>query len=158
MLTRMKQAIRLGVIGAAIVFFGVSCATVPRSQNQSRVEDLIAELNTASVERLVELSARPFLLDGEIVVVERDIAMMWTNLRDVGFTFDGAAIEEVGALRPDDYLAFGDTMDVRVWFDKYTTDDAGLARVATTHGTFLIVTGEAEDIGLQVFGFTGPQE
>lgn len=157
MLIRMKHMLRLATVTLTVAILGVSCTTIPVSQDQTRVEGLLAELNSASVDRLVELSARPFLLDGEIVVLERDIEMMWSNLREAGFRFDGATVESIGALGETDYLEFGDTMDVRVWFERYTSEDAGLARVRTSHGVFLIVTGENEDVGLQIFGFTGPQ-
>jgi hypothetical protein len=49
-------------------------------------------------------------------------------------------------------------MDVRVWFQRYTAEDAGLARVRTTHGTFLIVTGASRRPNPRIYGFTGPQE
>ena len=158
MLVKMKRTIRWVVGAAAIAVFGVSCATIPIAQDQTRVESLIEELNTASVEELVELTARPFLLDGEIVVLQRDIEMMWSNLREVGFRFAEATIEEVGALTDQSYLEFGDTMDVQVWFERYTAEDAGLARVRTSHGAFLIVIGESDERDLQIFGFTGPLE
>jgi hypothetical protein len=158
MLVGMKQVARCAVIVAAVTVFAVSCATVPRAQDENRVQSLLDELNTAPVERLVELSARPFLLDGEIVVLERDVATMWTNLRAIDFRFDDATIQELGTVSEDSYLEFADTMDVEVWFDRYTSDDAGLARVRTSHGTFLIVTGEGEERELQIFGFTGPKE
>ena len=142
----------------AVAVLGASCATIPAAQDRTRVESLLEELNTAPVERLVELTARPFLLDGEIVVLQRDIEMMWSNLRDVGFRFAEATVEEVGALTDQSYLEFGDTMDVQVWFERYTADDAGIARVRTSHGVFFIVIGEGDEIDLQIFGFTGPQE
>ncbi|MDA3949450.1 MAG: hypothetical protein PF508_09495 [Spirochaeta sp.] len=106
----------------------------------------------------MELSARPFLFDGEIIILESDLQMMWTNLRDVGFTFDAATIEELGPVTDTTYLQFADTMDVRVWFQKYAAEDAALARVSTSHGTFLIITGDRLKRLPYIFGFTGPQE
>lgn len=157
MLEKMKQILRLGAVALVIAVMGVSCATIPVSQDQTRIEGLLAELNDAPIERLVELTARPFLLDGEIVILERDVEMMWSNLREVGFRFDDVSVESVGPVTENDYLEFGDTMDVRVWFERYTAENAGLARVRTTHGQFLIVTGETDEVGLQIFGFTGPR-
>ena len=147
-------------IGTAllILILAASCTTVPVSQRDNRVEALITELNTADIDRLMELSARPFLLDGEIIILESDVQMMWTNLRDVGFTFDAATIEELGPVTDTTYTRFADTMDVRVWFQKYAAEDAGLARVSTSHGTFLIITGDRLKRTPYIFGFTGPQE
>ncbi len=155
---QMKRPLRIIATVLLVALFAASCATVPVSQRDNRVEALLEELNTADIDRVMELSARPFLLDGEIIVLERDLRTMWLNLREVGFTFDSATIEELGPVTDDTYRKFGDTMDVRVWFERYTTEDAGLARVSTTHGTFLIVTGDREWRTPRIFGFTGPEE
>ncbi len=152
----MKKTVSLVVTVVALSVIA-SCATVPVAQREGRVEGLLEELNTAGVDRLMELSARPFLLDGEIIVLESDLTMMWTNLREVGFTFDAATIEELGPVTETTYLAFADTMDVRVWFDRYAAEDAGLARVRTSHGVFLIVTGDRQGRLPRIFGFTGPE-
>ena len=147
--------LRLGMI-AFITLFAVSCVSVP--QREGRVEALLEELNTAGIDRLVELSATPFLLDGEIIALEQDVRTMWTNLRDVGFTFASASIQELGPVTDQTYLLFADTMDARVWFDRYAAEDAGLARVDTSHGSFLIVTGSRVGRVPMIFGFTGPEE
>ena len=152
-----RPTIQLGAV-VLIALFAASCTTVPVAQRDGRVDKLLEELNTAEIDRVMALSARPFLLDGEIVVLEGDVRMMWTNLREVGFTFDSATIEELGPVDDTTYRSFADTMDARVWFDKYAAEDAGLARVDTTHGTFLIVTGGKVGRVPQIYGFTGPEE
>jgi len=157
----MKRHITTIGTALLVILLAASCTTVPVSQRDNRVERLIEELNTADMDRLMELSARPFLLDGEIIVLESDLQMMWTNLRDAGFTFRSATLEDLGPVTDTTYRSFADTMDVRVWFEKYAAEDAALARISTSHGTFLIVTGDkvGRFRGLpQIFGFTGPQE
>jgi hypothetical protein len=84
----MKRSLRLVATAILVALFAASCATVPVSQRDGRVEALLTELNTADVDRLMELSARPFLLDGEIIALEGDLRTLWTNLRGVGFAFD----------------------------------------------------------------------
>lgn len=154
----MKRSIRIVAASLLVALFAASCTTVPVSQREKRVEVLLEELNTGDVERLMELSALPFLLDGEIIVLERDVRTMWTNLREVGFSFQAATVQDLGAVTADTYRQFADTMDVRVWFERHAAEDAGLARVGTSHGTFLIVTGDREGRTPKIFGFTGPQE
>ena len=152
----MKYPRTIAVVALAAAF--ASCATVPVSQRERRVDALVEELNTAGLERLVELSARPFLFDGEIVILESDLTAMWTNLREAGFTFDAPTVLELGPVDDDTYRAFGDSMDVRAWFDRHAAEDAGLAAVRTTHGTFLILTGERDGRTPRIFGFTGLTE
>lgn len=156
--TEMKRTpIKIGAV-VLIALFAASCATVPVSQRERRVETLIEELNTADVDRLMELSARPFLFDGEIIIVEADLRSMWSNLRDVGFTFDGATITALEPVDETTYRRFSDSMEVRVWFEKYTTEDAAIATVQTSHGSFLILTGDRLERLPYIFGFTGPEE
>jgi hypothetical protein len=121
----MKRSLRLVATAILVALFAASCATVPVSQRDGRVEALLTELNTADVDRLMELSARPFLLDGEIIALEGDLRTLWTNLRGVGFAFDAATIVDLGPVSDTTYREFGDTMDVRVWFQRYTAEDAG---------------------------------
>lgn len=154
----MKRLVFLMGAAVLIMLFAASCTTVPVSQRDNRVEALITELNTADIDRVMELSARPFLFDGEIIILESDLQTMWTNLRAAGFTFDSATIQELGPVTDTTYLSFGDTMDVRVWFEKYASDDAALATVETSYGTFLIITGDQVERLPYIFGFTGPQE
>ncbi len=161
LLTNMIKHAPVIVVLVGLAILAASCTTVPVAQRDDRVERLITELNTAEPDRLMELTARPFLLDGEIVILESDVRTMWANLREAGFTFHDATIEELGPVTDATYLQFADTMDARVWFEKYAAPDPGLARVDTTHGTFLIVTGD--HIGRirplpRIFGFTGPEE
>lgn len=158
LMEEMKRSLlKFGVVGMAFLF-AASCATVPVSQRDNQVEKLIGELNTADIDRVMELSARPFLFDGEIIILESDLRTMWTNLREVGFTFDAATVTELGPTNETSYRSFADSMEVRVWFEKYAAEDAALATVETSYGTFLIVTGDRLKRLPYIFGFTGPQE
>lgn len=150
----MNRLVRTCVIAALAAVALASCATVPVAQRPERVAVLLEEINTGSLERVLELTGRPFLLDGEILVRPDDIETMWTNLREAGFTFDGATVVDLGAATPAGGVTFGDTMDVRVWFERYAGPEAGLATVNTSHGTFLIVTGGRVGRTPQLLGFT----
>lgn len=155
----MKRSIRIVAAVGLVALFAASCQTAPVAQRDGRVERLLIELNRASVDRLMELSARPFLLDGEIILLESDLEMMWTNLHEVGFTFEAPTLRTLGPVDGSTWRRFGDSMDVRVWFERYAAEDAGLAEVQTSHGTFLIVTGDRVPGHLpKIFGFTGPEE
>ena len=83
---------------------------------------------------------------------------MWINLREAGFTFDAATVTELGPVTGSAYRSFADSMEVRVWFERYASEDAALATVDTSYGTFLIVTGDRLRRLPYIFGFTGPQE
>jgi len=123
------------------LFLIFSCSTVPPSKNPNRIGGLIKELNTASEDRLVELSSLPFLLDGEIIVREQDLRTLWHNLRSAGFTFAEADVKAVTPVDPSSYLKFGDNKEVQAFFKKYVAKDSAVAEIQTKYGTFLIITG-----------------
>ena len=152
----MKEKIKWALVTVAFIV-PVACSTVPPAQREDRVTELFLELQTADQERLMELSARPFLLDGEIIVRERDIMTMWENLTAAGFRFDGAMIRSVEPVSPDSYGGFADTMDVQVFFDRYLPEGAGMVVIDTEIGSFLVLTGERIRRVPQLVGFTGPQ-
>ncbi len=121
-----------------------------------RVEQLIKELNSADEARLIELSALPFLLDGETIAREEDLRVLWRNLRETGFSFGEAAIIAIDPVGPDSYKAFSDNPEVAAFFSKYTAKDAAVIKLECALGVFLIITGDDLCRVPKIFGFTGP--
>lgn len=132
----------------------VGCVSV--SLRPDRIDDMLTELDTADLDTIMARTAIPFLLDGEPIARERDVRIMWQNLRDAGFRFTPAQIVRVDPRDEASYRQFGQTEDVRIWFDRYTAEDAGLAVVNTEFGQFLIVTGGRERRRPLIWGLTGP--
>lgn len=149
-----KRILIFGAFGCAFLIALTSCRTAPVPQRPGRVEALVEELQSAQIDRLVELTARPFLFDGEIIVLEQDIERMWRNLREEGFAFDDAVVTAVGAIDEDSRRSFGVGADVDAWFERYAAEGAGAATVETSFGTFLIVTGERAGRVPTIAGFT----
>jgi len=152
-----RHHILYGSLFFILVSLFFSCSTVPPSRNPHRVGSLIRELNTASEDRLVELSSLPFLLDGEIILREQDLRTLWHNLRSAGFTFAEADVRAVTPVDPSSYLKFGDNKEVQAFFKKYVAKDGAVAEIQTKYGTFLIITGGRNWFIPKIFGFTGPQ-
>ncbi len=155
----MKNKNRVwGVAALLVLLLTISaCSTVPPAQREDRIVQLLAELDTAEPARLLELSATPFLLDGEILAREADVGTMWANLREAGFRFDDASVVTVAAVSADSYVRVEDTRDVRVYFDRYLPEGAGVVEITTVHGSFLVLTGDKVGRIPRIFGFAGPR-
>jgi len=134
-----------------------SCSSVPPSQKASRVEKLVEELNTEDTERLIELSARPFLLDAEIINREEDVRILWTNLRDSGFSFANAYILSIDPALPAHFARFSNDPETQAYFEKYLSGDAALVQLQTDYGRFLLLTGSKLGRIPLIYGFTGPE-
>jgi hypothetical protein len=136
-----------------------ACATVP-SRNAGRVERLVEELNSADEDRIVELCALPFLLDGETVAREEDLRNLWRNLRASGFVFSEAEVGAIAEAGADSYAAFADDPEVMAFFKKYVGKDPAVVTVETGRGTFRLLTaGRVSRFGRlpKLYGFTGPE-
>lgn len=151
----MNTRTRFLVLTTLIVALS-SCATVPVAQREGRIMALVDRINGDSLTRIVEVSSVPFVLDREILALETDVRTMWANLRDAGFVLVNAEIEEIMPLRSGSYKRFGDTMDMRVFFDDYVPDDATLVRIGSDNGDFLFVLGDRFWGVPRMFAMTGP--
>lgn len=147
----MKKLLTLGALALIIA----SCATVPVAQREPRIERLLETLNEGSVEEVLPATGTPFLLDREIIILDRDIETMWTNLREVGFSFANYEIRSVEPVSQDSYSRFGNTMDVEVYFQKYLPEGAAVVTLGTDHGEFLLLTGGKIEGAPQLYGMRG---
>ncbi len=138
---------------------GAACTTAP-SRNEGRVERLVGELNTADEERVVELCALPFLLDGETIAREEDLRNLWRNLRASSFVFSEAEVDGIAEAGADSYPAFQDDPEVMAFFQRYMGKAPAVATVKTGRGTFLFLTGGRVSRFSRLpklYGFTGPE-
>lgn len=148
----MKKLLILGVLA----LFMASCATVPVAQRESRIERLLDTLNEGTVEEAVPATGTPFLLDREIIILERDVETMWSNLQQVGFSFAGYEIRSVEEVTAESHRRFGSTMDVEVYFQKYLPEGAAVVTVDTDNGEFLLLTGGKVEGAPLLYGMRGP--
>jgi hypothetical protein len=154
----MKRT-RIGIIHAASLaaLLLSACSSVPPSQNEGRVERLVEELNTADEDRIMKLSALPFLLDGETVAREEDLRTLWRNLRSSGFTFADAEIQEIRPIGPESDRTFAEDPEALAFFKKHTGKGAATVRLKTSRGVFTLLTGGRTVFLPKIYGFTGPE-
>ena len=148
----MKKLLLLGVVALLMA----SCATVPVAQREPRIERLLETLNEGSLEEVLPATGTPFLLDREIIILDRDIETMWTNLREVEFSFANYEIRTVEPVDQASYSRFGSTMDVEVYFQKYLPEGAAMVTLGTDNGEFLLLTGGKVEGAPQLYGMRGP--
>ena len=135
----MKKVLILLMI--FITFLFLSCTTAPYSQWSSSAEKVVDLINHPGEEYLEEITTNPFLFDREIIVLDKDISMIWNNLNRSMFGFrDGVIVESV-PIGADDYTLFADTMEVKTFFSKYLPEDAALVKVQAENGLYYLILG-----------------
>ena len=154
----MTAGIRRGAapLMATILLVVLAGCVTPPSQREGAVERLITRLNAGTAMERMELSALPFVLDGEIIIQERDLARLWTNLDAAGFALTGAEIVSLDYGHDALYQAFAETMDMEVYFGEYAPEDVSVARVEAAEGTFLLILGGRDRAAPVLHGIKGP--
>jgi hypothetical protein len=136
-----------------------SCSTTPPSQDVKRLDQLLTELSASDEDRIIALTANPFLLDGEIIAREEDLRSLWQNLKAAGFSFAGAKVGIVAPVNDASFKRFADTKETQAFFAKYLTKDAAVVEVETAKGVVLILSGGKAAKGSRVpkiYGLTIP--
>lgn len=132
----------LAAAALAAVLLG-ACATVPPSQNEGRVGELIGMINDASVDELAAQSHVPFFFDAELLVRTADVELMWDGLRNAGFQVSpsGFALEPAA---PADFRRIASTFDIESFFspDGYFPGGAGWLVADSSIGQVLVLLGE----------------
>ncbi|AFG37173.1 hypothetical protein [Spirochaeta africana] len=144
---------------AAIVLLAAACATVPPSQQKDSVLQVLQMLEDGRGDELVLHSQTPFLLDAEIIEAESDVAELWRLLTSRGYRFPQPVVERIIPLGDADPGLFGDTMEVRVFFERYLPEDAAVAEVRSGDQQFRFIF--ADSIGGRrglpvMYGWKGP--
>jgi len=151
-------ATRILTVGAALLLVLFSGCVTPPSQREGAVERLVQRIDEGDAEERFALSALPFVLDQEIIVVERDLRSMWRNLGSAGFALSKPELRSLAYGHNALYEAFGETMDMEVYFDRYAPEDVSVATVAAEEGTFLLILGERDRFAPVLHGLKGPVE
>ena len=169
----MKKTLLLLALAGAFTWVS-SCTSVPYSRWNSSAEkavDLVSNTGDAYTPRL---TSRPFLLDGEIIMLERDTDMIWRNLYEAGFKFSNVKSTQSMPVRQGDYTIFADTMEVETYFEKYLSEDDSLVKIEAENGLYYLILGSRKWIRIDsikpethtrdslrgsypvIHGFTGP--
>jgi hypothetical protein len=152
----VKRFFRYGGIIAALVFLSASCATGPYVQKDDKVLKLVDLINRGGVGEVQGLSETPFLFDGEVLLLQKDVTALWTNLKTAGFTMRNGKVLGKEHISDNSYRAFGDSMEVRTFFKKYLDKNSSLVKIGSEGGGFYLILNREVDGYPKIQGFKGP--
>ena len=153
----MTEKILMRLSGALLVSLLIfsSCATANFVYRESTAEKVVDLVNEKDAPTLAGLSRNPFLLDGEIILMSGDMQRFWEKAFESGFGFPGAVVESVIPVDENTFRLFGDTMDVRVFFNKYVPEASSLAKVSSDSGDYWFVFHDREGKYPKILAFKG---
>ena len=72
-----------------IILLLTGCSGFKVKKYTGKADSIIGQINTGNTEKLISNTGMPFLLDKEIVIMDRDIKDFWTNIINAGFKITG---------------------------------------------------------------------
>lgn len=147
-----------GVLAAGLAALGAlgSCASVPYTPSEKKVQKLVALIDRGGVLAVKGLSSAPFILDGEILLRQVDVDSAWSNLKAAGFSLGAPTIASISRIGPDSYKLFGETMDAGVFFKKYLDKNSVLVALDAPEGRYYLILNREVSGYPRVQGFKGP--
>lgn len=152
----MAKRIVAGLLGLALIGVFTSCASIQRSRDQGSVRTVAGLINQRDAEALNDMSAVPFLLDQEIVVLDRDVAAFWRTALQVGFRVEEPELESGTRVTGESYREFYDSMEVRVFFSKYLRRNTRLLELTTRGEQRILLLVSGGGAARRIHGFKGP--
>ena len=139
------------------VFLAVtSCASFQRARDQGTIRQLAELINSGRAQSLAYISATPFLLDGEIIPLQADVAAFWAGIVKAGFRVENAALESGVPVSADSYTQFASTMEVKWFFSRYVKDGSRILDLSTSTGRHIRVLTKGDFFSGKIIGFKGP--
>jgi len=151
----IKKALAVAAIGTVALLVG-SCASLQRSWDQGEVKQVADLINAGQAQELADLSASPFIVDGEVVVLPSDVAGFWTGILKAAFRVDSAALDTGSAVTATSYRQFADTMEVRSFFSRYVKDGARILELTTGSGSRIRLIVRSDWFSWKILGWKGP--
>lgn len=140
---RKQWIARLLLAGVAMAVLG-ACATVPPSQQEGRVVELIDRLNTYPVAELADQTGMPFLFVDQVLYAEADVLAVLARLREGELVVAPQIVTSV----PADGAPEGARFDVGVFYDRLPGDARHVLVESNAGELTLLVGGEGGGLPL----------
>ena len=141
----------LSALGCVLLV--ASCATVRVVDHARGAHTIIELVNADEADTLTNNSHVPFLLDGEIIMIQSDVLVLWQAIVE-HFTLESETVHEMPEELKDVATLFGQTMDVRVFFQNLP-DEVHAVRIDTSQGELILLLGTADRGVPRIYGLKG---
>jgi hypothetical protein len=148
----MKKGILL-----LLCVFVVSCASLQQKRYSNSTEQVIDLINRAQSGELSDITQTPFLLDSEIIILDRDMKDFWERITEAEFLIPNAFLMESSPVTKSTYKEFAPTMEAESFFGKYVTDKAYLVVVETETMRIKFLMDRVKFGTMRIIGMKGPE-
>jgi hypothetical protein len=129
-----------------IVLFGACMSSPAATGAGDAYDEIIRLVNEAPVEDLVGQSHVPMIFDAELIVRTGDVELLWSGLRDTGFSVSRQDYLLQPA-RPGDHVRVADDFDMKSFFspDHGFPAEARWIEAESSAGPVLLLLGEFQN-------------
>jgi hypothetical protein len=125
----MKRFLFCILSTSILILFFSSCATIPFEAKDRNIEKIASLLEKGDVDKLTGISNLPFLLDGEIILMQGDIYTLWENAVGSGFIIDDPRIIGQNPVDDQSHSIFAESMEVKAFFSKFVPVTAAIVSI-----------------------------
>ncbi len=137
--------LRLAAVAAVAILLG-ACATIPVTERDARVIEVIDRFNTVEPSDFITQSGVPFLFNDQVLYAESDLVAILDRLREGGLVIAPRVIANDPA-RPASADA---RFDVQVFHDRLPPDARFVTVPSNAGDVTLILAGEANRLPMLV--------
>lgn len=114
-----------------------SCSTISMKAAGNEALKLLDRVQNSDVEGAMEMTARPFLFESEILVSDALVNGLWDDL--AGIDFSDAQINRFAVIDPESARYFTNSWEVRTWLENYTDESAAVVFVDWQNRQLVII-------------------
>jgi hypothetical protein len=132
------------------------CSTLNVKEQESGINKIIDLINKGESKKLAASSRIPFIYDGEIILLQKDINLLWDSLRKAGFSIDDPEVNAISYIDEKTYTLFSTSMEGKVFFKRHLPDKTIITTISAKEGIYYFLTGNKKSGLMTIYGMKGP--
>ncbi|MBN2444503.1 MAG: hypothetical protein JXJ04_24290 [Spirochaetales bacterium] len=132
------------------------CTTLNVKEQESGINNIIELINKGESEKLIAASRIPFLYDGEIILLQKDMSLLWDSLCKAGFSIDDPEVTTISYIDDNTYALFTASMEGKAFFKRHLPDKTIVTALSAKEGNYYFLTGSRKNGLITIFGMKGP--
>ncbi|MBN2532110.1 MAG: hypothetical protein JXB88_04430 [Spirochaetales bacterium] len=144
------------LISLFVILSLAGCSTFTVKQKTESVYKIIDLINKGDSKQLITLSNIPFMYDSEIILLQKDMHLLWDSLSGSGFSIRDPVIEWIDTIYSQSYALFTSSLEGQYFFKRYLPKKAIITKVSSKEGVYYFLTGGEAKSSMTIFGMKGP--
>lgn len=134
-----------------VIVLLAGCSTISQKAAEHEAQDLIAAVDSGELDTAIDMSARPFLFEGEILLSEALVSDLWEGLSSLDFS--QAELSGYTVVDSDSARFFEDSWEVRTWLENYTDETTAMVIFDWNNSQLVLIVDRSVGATQRIMGF-----